>query len=225
MTSPRVLLIDLDDTLFPESAYVESGFRAVAKHLEQARDLPADYSFPSMMAFLALEGRGKIFDRVIERFEVRNAEGLVEECINVYRDHDPAIDAYSGVVPALRQLSERFPLALVTNGLPAMQKAKLDALGIAPFFKTIVFCDALNAPKPAPEGLLEALRQIDASAGEAVFVGDNPETDGVAARAASVPFVRVRTERFADLACNSPELASFSELPAFLDSGAGNLHL
>lgn len=133
MAFPKALLIDLDDTLFPERAYVESGFRAVAAFLEETRQLPADYSFPSMMAFLELEGRGAIFDRIIERFEIRGAEGLVEECVKVYRTHTPEIHPYEGVETTIESLREHCTMALVTNGHPDMQRRKLDALGLDHF--------------------------------------------------------------------------------------------
>lgn len=216
MFSPKALLIDLDDTLFEERGYVESGFRAVAMFLEEKRDLPADYSFPSMMAFWELEGRGKIFDRIIERFEVRHAEGLVAECIEHYRGHRPSVEPYPGVRHVLEDLSRRYKLALVTNGLPLMQRHKLEALDVGGFFSEIVYCDALGAPKPAPDGLLSALAAVKTLAGDAVFVGDNPLTDGAAATAAGVPFVRVKTRRFAANVTQAPEISSITELPSLL---------
>ena len=197
MAFPKALLIDLDDTLYEERSYVESGFRAVADYLEAERDLPADYSYPSMLAFLELEGRGKVFDRIIERFEVRNADGLVSKCVEVYRDHTPTITVYEGVKVALGELSRDFKLGLVTNGFPLMQRHKLDALGIGAHFSSLVFCDEISAPKPSPAGLEQALRQLGAGPEEAVFVGDNPATDGAAAAALGIPFIRVKTARFA----------------------------
>ncbi len=45
--------------------------------------------------------------------------------------------------------------------------------------------------KPAPDLLRIALGRAGAAPGEAVFLGDTPETDGRAARAAGVPFILV----------------------------------
>lgn len=225
MAFPQALLIDLDDTMFPESSYVESGFRAVAQFLEETRDLPADYSFPSMMAFLELEGRGAIFDRIIERFEIRNSEGLVAECVDVYRAHKPNIQAYEGVKGALADLSDRYALALVSNGLPAMQQRKLDSLGFEDFFDAVVFCDAINAPKPATQGLKQALDRLGVFPQDCVFIGDNPNTDGMAASNAGVPYLRVRTERFGHLDMAAPQVSTFSEVPGYLSSHAEKLRL
>lgn len=219
MFAPKAILFDMDDTLFDEIEYVKSGFWAVAAHLQQARDLPADYSYPSMMAFFELEGRGAIFDRVIERFEVRRAEGLVAECIAIYRNHQPTVQPYRGVRQLLASISNDYKTALVTNGLPIMQERKLTALDVGQYFDAVVYCEETGKPKPDPAGLITALSLLDVAAADAVMVGDNPTTDGAAARAASIPFLRVRTSRFADLA-NTPdtiaELSSVLQLPTFL---------
>lgn len=219
MFTPKALLLDLDDTLFDERRYVESGFRAVAGFLERERDLPADYSYPSMLAFLELEGRGRIFDRVIERFEIRQADGLVDQCISTYRAHSPDIDLYEGVRTLLDSLAPRYSMALVTNGAPEMQAKKIKSLDVGKYFDSIVFCDGLGTPKPAPEGLYAALSDLQMSSGDALFVGDNPQTDGAAAAAAGVDFVRIRTPRFAEVHSNAPELGEFSKLASLLKSG------
>jgi pyridoxal phosphatase len=45
--------------------------------------------------------------------------------------------------------------------------------------------------KPAPDLLRIALARAGVAPGEAVYLGDTPETDGEAARAAGVPFIRI----------------------------------
>lgn len=225
MAFPKALLIDMDDTLFPERAYVESGFQAVAQFLEETRDLPADYSLPSMLAFLELEGRGAIFDRIIERFEIRNSDGLVPECVEVYRGHKPSIAAYEGVQEALGLLNSSYDLALVTNGHPMMQRQKLEALALEPYFQTIVYCDDIGAPKPSKRGLELALDTLGVAAEDCVFVGDNPDTDGLAALAAGVPFLRVRSKRFAAIDMQAKQVSTFAEVPDYLETSAHTLRL
>lgn len=221
MFSPKALLIDMDDTLFRERDHVESGFQAVASFLEAERDLPSDYSFPSMIAFFELEGRGQVFDRIIERFEIRKPEGLVAACVDIYRNHIPQIELYSGVRDCLADLADEYALALVSNGLPVMQQNKLDALAIEGFFNSVIFCDGIGAPKPSPAGIHEALATLNVSADEAVMIGDNPETDGAAAAAAGVPFIRVRSDRFTHLECDGAEVTQFAGVLSLLSRPAG----
>ena len=216
MFSPKALLIDMDDTLFDERTYVESGFRAVAAFLEAERDLPADYSFPSMMAFFDLEGRGRVFDRIIERFEVRRADGLVNACVKHYRNHKPHIELYVGVRKCLEGLAQTHKLGLVSNGLPLMQQHKLDALAISDLFDTVVLCDGIAAPKPSPKGLLQAMAELGVTAEQTLMIGDNPDTDGAAAAAAGIRFVRVKSERFAHAPSKAPGVGQFVDVIALL---------
>ena len=221
MFSAKALLIDMDDTLYRERDYVESGFQAVASFLEAERDLPSDYSFPSMIAFLELEGRGRVFDRIIERFEIRNPEGLAEACVDIYRNHIPQIELYSGVRDCLADLANKYALALVSNGLRVMQQNKLDALAIEGLFKSVIFCDGIGAPKPSPAGIHEALKALNFSADEALMIGDNPETDGTAAAAAGVSFIRVKSDRFAHVECEGAEVNQFADVVSLLSKAAG----
>lgn len=217
MFAPKAILIDMDDTLFDEHDYVKSGFQAVADFLEKERAVPADYSFPSMMAFWELEGRGAVFDRIIERFEIRDHDGLVQECIDTYRQHMPVIEPHEGTQDTLLKLREIAPLALVTNGLPTMQHNKLTALKLASYFDVIIFCDALAAPKPSPSGLLKALHDLRVAPADAVMIGDNPATDGAAAQAACVSFIRVLTQRFGHIASPGNEVGHFNDVLAFFN--------
>jgi len=215
--NPKALLIDMDDTLFEERTYVDSGFRSVAAFLEAERDLPADYSLPSMRAFFDLEGRGRVFDRIIERFEIRRAEGLVKACIEHYRNHIPQIELYPGVRSCLEALSKSYKLGLVSNGLPLMQQRKLDALAISDLFDTVVFCDGIGAPKPSPTGVVHAASELDVSVEQTLMIGDNPDTDGAAAAAAGIPFIRVKSDRFAGVSSLGSEIGEFTSVTAWLE--------
>ena len=221
MIAPKAILVDMDDTLFDEHDYVKSGFQAVASFLERERSVPADYSYPSMVAFWELEGRGLVFDRIIERFEIRSSDGLVQACIDTYRHHMPDIKPYDGARDTLLKLRDIAPLALVTNGLPVMQKNKLNALELMSCFDEVVFCDALHAPKPSPKGLLKALSDMSVAPEDAVMIGDNPETDGAAAAAAETAFIRVYTQRFAHVTSNGYMVPHFNDVPAFLNNDLG----
>lgn len=220
MLNPKALLIDMDDTLFEERTYVDSGFRAVAEFLEAERDLPADYSLPSMRAFFNLEGRGRVFDRIIERFEIRRAEGLVKACIEHYRNHIPQIELYPGARNCLEGLSRSYKLGLVSNGLPLMQQRKLDALAISDLFDTVVFCDGIGAPKPSATGVLHAMSELGVSAEKILMIGDNPDTDGAAAAAAGVSFVRVKSDRFAGVPSLGLEISEFAGIITLLQKSS-----
>ncbi len=70
-----------------------------------------------------------------------------------------------------------------------MQRARLAASGLAPLFEVIVTSQSCGYAKPDPRILQVALRSLRVRASEAVYVGDDPATDGAAARAAGVRFI------------------------------------
>jgi putative hydrolase of the HAD superfamily len=67
--------------------------------------------------------------------------------------------------------------------------AKLEALGVAPWFSVVLTAQHpdVGVFKPHPRGLQLAIERLGATPGEALYVGDRPEVDAVAAAAAGVP--------------------------------------
>ena len=89
----------------------------------------------------------------------------------------------------LRALGRRYRLGVVTNGIDRVQRSRLAASGLAACFETIVTSQGCGFAKPDPRILHVALDALRISPRHAVYVGDDPAVDGVAARAAGVPFV------------------------------------
>lgn len=73
-------------------------------------------------------------------------------------------------------------LGIVTNGRDFYQKHKIEALGIKEFFDIIVTSGALQIKKPNPYIFQYTLDQLNAKAGESVFIGDNLEADIIPAQ-------------------------------------------
>jgi putative hydrolase of the HAD superfamily len=202
MTAMRpILLLDLDDTLYEERSYVVSGLRAVAASLARDYGADPDQALAAMIADLDAHGRGRIFDRQLERLGVPAGPEAVAALVAAYREHRPDIALYPGVAQVLGRLRERFALALVTDGLAAVQRRKIAALNLDRWTDVAVCCWEHDAPKPAVAGYVEALRRLGtsatAAAASAVVIGDNPAHDMVAASALGLVSIRVRTGRFA----------------------------
>jgi putative hydrolase of the HAD superfamily len=89
----------------------------------------------------------------------------------------------------LRHLRKRYRLGVVTNGIDRVQRSRLVASGLAPLFETVVTSQSCGFAKPDPRILHVALEAIGVAPRHAVYVGDDPATDGAAARAAGVRFV------------------------------------
>ncbi len=88
----------------------------------------------------------------------------------------------------LRRLARRCRLATVTNGTDRVQRARLRAARIDHYFDAIVTSEKCGFAKPDPRIISYALRSLGVSPEHAVMVGDDPETDGLAAARAGVRF-------------------------------------
>lgn len=101
------------------------------------------------------------------------------------RDHRD-VRPLPGALDAVESLGERYRLALVSNGGPEIQDGKLDELGIADAFETVVYAGYETAPKPEPNPFLEALYALDVTPRRVVHVGDSPRADVWGADAAGL---------------------------------------
>lgn len=84
----------------------------------------------------------------------------------------------------LELLGARYRLALVTNGAPQVQRAKLAGTALASRFAAIVVSGDLGVGKPDPAPVRAALQALGVAPEEAAMVGDSRARDVAAARAA-----------------------------------------
>lgn len=94
-----------------------------------------------------------------------------------------------GAEDALETLATEYPLGLVTNGGPDIQREKLRALGIEESFDTIVYAGYDTPAKPDPSPFLTALGDLDRAPERAVHVGNSLADDVAGARAAGLTAV------------------------------------
>lgn len=173
------VVFDLDDTLYPEASYNISGFKAAGRYVAEHHGIP---NFGTQCIALFERGiRGDIFDRVL------NANGLripVEDLLQVYRDHTPAIDLYDDARVILSALLGHVPLGLITDGYKTVQRRKVAALGIDSCFTSLVFSDdeGPDSWKPSPRPYLRVMAEISELADTFVYLGDNPRKDFITAR-------------------------------------------
>ena len=89
-------------------------------------------------------------------------------------------------VPVLHDLKKRFRLALITNGAPDIQSAKIDGSNLASFFETIVISGHLGFGKPDPRIFQMTLERLGVAPHEAVMIGDSLNRDVAGAHTAGL---------------------------------------
>ena len=138
----RAIVFDLDDTLYPERAYVLSGFRAVAAWAEEEEHvgIPQHQSFDELRRLFDEGIRGDTFNRWLESHGLK-PDDWVPQMVRVYRKHNPHIAPYPEVPGLLQRLRQCYRLGLVSDGYAEVQKRKLGALGLTSCFDVLVFSD------------------------------------------------------------------------------------
>ena len=174
----QAVVFDLDDTLYAESDYVRSGYRAVASCL---RDITGRTDrFEDYLWNRYLGGRSKrAFNSLNEEFSLDLGEEQIEELIAVYRNHRPDIRPYPGIPELLKKLSGRYSLGLLSDGFLPAQEYKFQALGLEKYFRQVLFTETLGREhwKPSTAGFEKIVQLLEAQHSFCAYVADNPAKD------------------------------------------------
>ena len=194
MKRPAAILFDLDDTLYPERAFVDSGFRAVGRFLAPHLDGSAGTIARRLRALHARDGRGRLFDTLLAESGRPDDPDLALAAVLVYRSHRPRLRPFPGVVDTLDRIREAgIVTGLVSDGLSAVQRRKLAALpAVARRLDVVVMTDEIGAgfAKPSPVPFRIACRILGVEPGQAAYVANDPRKDFAGAREAGLATIR-----------------------------------
>lgn len=207
----KAVIFDLDDTLYDHAHFVRSAYQDVAGTFARLTGLPPEPFRERIWAdFGVRTGRCHTIFRDALEASGCAAEDLEPALVRAYREHVPAnLACHPGVLAGLQALAHRLPLGLLTDGQPGLQRRKIAALGLAPWFDAILVGGDLGPAvyKPSPILYRTILDRLGVVPGEALVVGDDPRTDLAGAEAAGIPALRVRSGPYRDEPAPSPCLA------------------
>jgi putative hydrolase of the HAD superfamily len=188
----QALVFDLDDTLYSEIDFVTGGYKAVARYVSGRYGANCNDVFYSMMASFASSGRRSVLPKVVKDFLGEAVP--ISELVEVYREHLPEIRLYPGYGCLLERLSREYKLGIITDGLPDIQRRKVQALGLEYRMDKIIYTwdYGQEKGKPHPFAFSLMLDYLRTDPCEALYVGDNPVKDCRGAHAAGMRFVQVR---------------------------------
>lgn len=203
-----VLVFDLDDTLYPELTFVYSGFRAVSRYLSPIIHLSEEEIFQGLKQELVIQ-RTMVFNRFLAKHG-KETKKLVNNCLSIYRLHEPKIELYPEAVACLTRY-KALPLYVVTDGNKIVQKRKFIALGLASMVRRC-FCTyqyGLHRSKPSPY-CFERICQLEkVQPDQVVYIADNPAKDFVGIKPLGFHTVRVLTGAHKDVRVGSSFEAQF----------------
>ncbi len=200
----ETVVFDLDDTLYPETEYVKSGFKAVDRYLV-SRGVVKSSIYRSLWDLFSSGLRGTIFNESLVKARIDPSPELIQQLVYQYRTHIPDISLYRDAAEVLQQLKGKRKMALLTDGYGEAQKNKVTALGIKHFFDTIMYTDDLGREcwKPHTSGFIAIMNKLEVAGSRCVYIGDNPSKDFAAPR--SLGWKSIRIQRAEGLHANMQE--------------------
>lgn len=188
----KAVVFDLDDTLYPESAFVESALEAVIERAEQKLGLRGfgDQCLALRRSGVAVE----LFQSVLRDLEIREPHApIVADLVSSYRAHAPkSLPWHEDARNALDRLGPVARLGLISDGYLPTQERKAEALGLARYIPDPIFTERLGRAFWKPHRRAFELVMERCPATSYTYVGDNPSKDFAGPRALGWQTIRVR---------------------------------
>jgi putative hydrolase of the HAD superfamily len=204
----RAVILDLDDTLYAERSYFESGLAALAAFVAGDDPVRRRACHERLVEDVARHGRRGAIDR-IPAASGCSAEGWLATLLNVYRTHRPVLAAFPDVddfIAGARRQALR--LSLVTDGKSCVQWRKIEALGLRERLDVVVCSDDIDRPKPAVEPFLAAAALAGVSPESCVYIADDPSKDFIGPHRLGMDTIHVRRGLTHPLARPAPSAAA-----------------
>jgi putative hydrolase of the HAD superfamily len=129
----------------------------------------------------ALEYRQEVF------MEMLHSLSIAKECVAFFEHERRARQRlFPKAEIVLRELAQKYRLGLLTNGSPDLQREKLKASGLEPFFSSVIISGEHGVGKPEPAIFEKILKELGATASEAMMIGNSLERDIAGAHAAAI---------------------------------------
>ena len=201
----RAVLFDLDHTLFDTEKTERRALGAVARAMQVPLGSHAIEAYRTINMHVWGEYRaGRITSKELRvlRFHLwlermdrdpAPAKTLAPLYLDAFSSRGDLIAGAAAAVRAIARLGLR--LGVVTNGIDRVQRRRLKASELAESFSVVVTSERAGFTKPDPRIMEIALKRLRVRPDEALYVGDDPQVDGLAANRAAVPFVWFNPKR------------------------------
>lgn len=168
MINKRIIIFDLDDTLYKEVDFVKSAFRFISNRFSDYA--PVNSIYNSLID--EYNRKGNPFNKLLQTY---NIPFLREDLLCLYRGHFPNINLSPGFKDLLSNLyfSKDFSVGIITDGRSVTQKNKIRALELDKYvmWDDIIISEEFGSSKPNIKNYLFFKKKYP----KAIFyyVGDN----------------------------------------------------
>lgn len=161
----NTLLFDFDGTLLDTNELIIQTFLSVL-----GEHYPGRFGREDALHFI-----GPSLEQTFTMIDPERVEELTVQYRTLNRAmHDELVEEYDGVAETLRLLkAQGLKMAIVSTKRSETIRHGLNLMGVGDVFDVLVGLDHVSNPKPDPEPLHLALKQLGASHDEALMIGDN----------------------------------------------------
>lgn len=187
----RAICFDLDDTFWEVRPVLQRAEARMAAFLQDrhpvlgARFAPEDLYARRMSLIQERPDRAHdmtwLRTEALRRFALEHEHDprIADEAFSVFIEARHDVTLFDDVLPALEQLSARYPLATFSNG-----NADVHRIGIGAHFVATLNAERVGHAKPRPEAFLAVAEALALRPDQILYVGDEPRLDVTGSRAA-----------------------------------------
>lgn len=187
------VVFDIDDTLYLERDYVQSGFRAVSSWAEDWLGIRDFYG--ACWREFESGRRSTIFNQALAACgQDTVSEELISGLVELYRSHSPHILWAPDAEKGIEQVASRYPIAVISDGPIVSQSRKADALGLRSIASPVVLTERFGRQFRKPHTYAFAHVAECVHARRYVYVADNPAKDFAGPNELGWRTIRVRRQ-------------------------------
>lgn len=178
----KIVVFDLDDTLYKEIDFLKSGYKKVSELIEKRFGLDSHLIYDHLLSCY-FKGENA-FARINEHYGIDNPIG---EYLEIYRFHHPCIVLPEETKSTLNALkSKGTTLGIISDGREITQMQKIEALGLMEWidWDKVLINEDNKYFKPNhwsfDRMMLHCYEQYTGAELKFYYVGDNPKKDFLA---------------------------------------------
>ncbi|MFD1162296.1 MULTISPECIES: HAD family hydrolase [Hwangdonia] len=171
MKTKKVVVFDLDDTLYNEIDYLKSAYNEISLIISKAISVLPNTIYNQMLTYFY--NNDNVFESVIKKYNVPLS---VSELLDVYRNHKPKLKLTKDKVEVLNELKKRgVNIGLITDGRSVQQRSKIEALKLDTWISEMLISEEFGSEKPN----INNYKHFEKLFGNAkyYYIGDNIKKD------------------------------------------------
>ena len=198
----QVVGFDMDGTLYDEHQFIKQVYKPISELLSKHCSVDSKDMYRWLDQRWLEKGSSYpfIYSEALERFNgsFEKEDGILKECINIYRSYKPSLELDEHVQTFLNELAREFPLFLITDGSFQLQSSKFDTLGLERWFvkENVGFTGFYGSGyyKPSTKVIQHIAILQDVEPSEIIYFGDR-DVDKQFADQANYKFIQVKGMR------------------------------